>query len=63
MAKSNDLNLKASEHKPVVGVKYQNIVVHPATILHFIGNAIAKAFGLKKCDHSKALKWSIPEDF
>ena len=35
----------------MVGVKYQNVVVQPAAILHFIGNAVAKAFGLEKCDY------------
>ena len=50
-SKRKDQNLEAGEQKPMVGVKYQNVVVQPAAILHFIGNAVAKAFGLEKCDY------------
>lgn len=44
----------------MVGVKYQNIVVQPATILHLIGNAIVKAFGLENCDHRTEKQWKRP---
>ena len=44
----NKLNLQAGNQKPTMRIKNQNIVVQPPTIFHLIGNAIAKAFGLKE---------------